>query len=151
VTQLQRRDFLLDSGAVGDLARDRKALDALWVVLRNKYIGSIRVPDPVLSEVYTGDPRLDVVVDRLLNEIDTGDKVFEPLNTALAKRAGVLRYQALKRNPGEEISPTDAQLVAIAEYRSHSCFITIVTGDVEHIRMLLECADNAKIDVARPR
>jgi hypothetical protein len=151
VTGLQRRDFLLDSGAVSELARDRKALDAYWEALRTDYNGSIRVPDPILSEVYTGDPRLDVVVDRLLNEIDTGDKVFEPLTTALAKRAGVLRYQALKRNPAEDISPTDAQLVAIAEYRSHNCFITIVTGDVDHIKMLLACAEHAKIDVAPPR
>ncbi len=150
MTGPQRRDFLLDSGAVSELARDREALDAYWVLLRTDYNGSMRVPDPVLTEVYTGDPRLDVVVDRLINEIDTGDDVFEPLTTELAKRAGALRHQALKRHPGEEISPTDAQLVAIAEYRSHGCYITIVTGDVKHINMLVACTGRKNIDVATP-
>jgi len=150
LTQRQARDFLLDSGAVSHLARDREALDAYWLLLRTRYDGSMRVPDPVLTEVYTGDPRYDTVVDRLVNEIDTGDEVFEALTTTLAKRAGVLRYQALKRHPHEDISVTDAQLVAIAEHRSRTCYITIVTGDVEHITMLVACTGRTNIDVDTP-
>jgi hypothetical protein len=152
VTQLQRRDFLLDSGAVTALARDRKLLEGYSALLERKFDGRILIPEPVLAEVYTGDPRYDVVVDRLINEIaakqiGTKHNVFVPLTAATAIRAGALRYKALKSE--EDIEVVDAFVVAIAQYLSDRSPITILTGDVKDITALVAETGRKNIAVDR--
>ncbi len=131
----ERRDFLLDSGAVSALARDRKLLEGYLRLVEEDFDGAIRIPQPVLGEVYTGDPRKDVLVDRLINELCAKQNIVEPLTDVLAKRAGALRHKALKVDSLIEVA--DAFVVAVAETLSHRCPIAILTGDVNHINVLI--------------
>jgi hypothetical protein len=134
VTQLQRRDVLLDSGAVSALASDRKLLDAYLRLLEEDFDGTIRIPQPVLGEVYTGEPRYDVVLDRLINELCAKENILEPLTPAIAKRAGALRHKSLKVD--KRIEVVDAFVVGIAESLSRKASIVILTSDPKHITVL---------------
>jgi predicted nucleic acid-binding protein len=131
----ERRDVLLDSGAVSALARDRKLLEGYLRLVEEDFDGAIRIPQPVLGEVYTGEARYDVVLDRLINELCAKENIIEPLTDALAKRAGALRHKSLKID--DRIEVVDAFVVAIAETLSHRCPIVILTGDVNHINVLV--------------
>ncbi len=142
-----RRELLLDSGAVSALAGDDKRLDAVKLLLKTTYRGSLRIPIPVMTECRTGDPRRDARLNHLLNRIDVGDEFYIPLTIDLANRAGVLRYEALKRHPGEDISPTDAQIVAIAEELSDKTAVTILTGDLKDMKLLVGLTHSSNIAV----
>ncbi len=145
MTQRQRRDVLLDSGAVSALARDRELLDTYLQLVKEDFDGAIRIPQPVLGEVYTGEARFDVVLDRLINEISADDDILEPLTTNLAKRARALRYKSLKID--NRIEMVDAFVVAIAESLSHKASIVILTGDLKHITVLVGQTGRKNIDV----
>jgi predicted nucleic acid-binding protein len=145
VTKRTRRDVLLDSGAVSALARDRKLLDAYLRLVEEDFDGGIRIPQPVLGEVYRGEPRNDVVLDRLINELCAKENIIEPLTDGLAKRAGALRHKSLKVD--KDIEMVDAFVVAIAEILSRRCPIVILTGDVKHISVLVSKTGCKNIDV----
>jgi len=149
VTQLKRRDVLLDSGAVSALAHDRKLLEAYLRLVKEDYDGSIRIPQPVLGEIFTGDPRKDVVVHRLINELCAKENVVDQLTDAIAKRASVLRHKALMVE--DDIEPTDAFVVSYAEERSARSSILILTSDFKHINTLVGKTDCKNIDVEVPR
>jgi hypothetical protein len=149
VSPRHRRELLLDSGAVSALAGDDKRLDALKLLLKTTYRGSLRIPIPVMTECRTGDPRRDARLNHLLNRIDAGDEFYIPLTIDLANRAGVLRYEALKRHPGEDISPIDAQVVAIAEELSRYSAVTILTGDPKDMQTLVNLTGRSNIAVEK--
>ncbi len=144
MTQRKRRDVLLDSGAVSALARDRKLLDAYLQLVNHDFEGGILIPQPVLGEVYRGDPRNDVVLDRLINELSRDEDILEPLTTTLAKRAGALRHKSLKT--GDRIEIVDAFVVAIAELLSHKAAVLILTTDLKHITTLVNKTGRKNID-----
>jgi hypothetical protein len=137
VTPGHRRDFLLDSGAVSALASDRNLLADYLQMFEHRYEGSMLIPVPVLTEIRTGDPRKDVLIDRLIKAIRTDQGVYLPLSPEAASRAGVLRTEALPLISKGDISTTDAQLVSSAEERTALCAITIVTTDPKHIKLLV--------------
>jgi hypothetical protein len=145
VTQRKRRDVLLDSGAVSALARDRKLLEAYLRLIEEDYDGSIRIPQPVLGEIFTGDPRKDVLVHRLINELCAKEKVVDQLTDAVAKRASALRHKALMVE--DRIGPIDAFVVGYAEERSHRSSILILTSDLKHITVLVGETACKNIDV----
>jgi hypothetical protein len=143
-----RRDFLLDSGAISALAKSKDLLDGYLGLLERRYTGAIFNPVPVLTEVRTGDPRKDVLVDRLIKAIWGKQGPFLLLTPAAASRAGVLRTEALPLiSKEEDISTTDAQLVGSAEQRSALCAITIVTTDPKHINLLVGLTRRTNIAV----
>ncbi|MGH2834385.1 MAG: hypothetical protein ACRDK2_16565 [Solirubrobacteraceae bacterium] len=150
-----RRRFLLDSGAVTALARDPRLLADFTVVLDNRYDAAIRIPSPVMGEVRTDDPRYDVALNRLLKRIAGPDGPYASLRDEAANRAGGLRHQALKAL-GEDRDRTrdgkltiDAFVVAIAEEISRTCAVTILTGDLEHIELLVRLTGARNISVRR--
>lgn len=147
MTPGHRRDFLLDSGAVSALASNQDLLDGYVDLLKTKYDGFILIPVPVLTEVRTGDPRKDVLIDRLIKAIRTEEGVYLPLSPEAASRAGVLRTEALPLISKGDISTTDAQIVSSAEERSGLCAITILTTDPKHINLLLGRIRSANIAV----
>jgi hypothetical protein len=157
VTRGERRDFLLDSGAVTTLAHDEKQLVAYKQLLARYLAGSLHIPSPVLSEIHTGEPKYDAVVDRMVNRISrAGVEVYIPGSVETDKRAGELRYLAQKaldeanpKKPQDKISGVDALLVAIAERRSRLYPVTIVTTDPVHIKALVAAtgAKNIEVDV----
>jgi hypothetical protein len=149
VTQLKRREILLDSGAVSALAHDRKLLDAYSRLIREDYDGSIRIPQPVLGEIFTGDPRKDVRIHRLINELCAKENVIDQLTDAIARRASELRHKALMVE--DDIGPIDAFLVGYAEERSHRSSILVLTGDLKHINTLLGKTTCKNVDVEVPR
>jgi hypothetical protein len=87
-------------------------------------------------------------VDRLIKAIGAEDDVYAPLTAHTAARAGVLRAEASQRSR-HNISTTDAQIVAMAEERSYTCAVTIVTGDPDDIKLLvgLTLRTNIAVDV----
>jgi hypothetical protein len=148
-----RRRFLLDSGAVTALAGDSRLLADYTVMLDNRYDGAIRIPTPVMGEVRTGDPRYDVVLDRLLKRIAGSDGPYAGLSAEAANRAGVLRHLALKALGGKRDRTRDGKLaidafvVAVAEEISRSCAVTILTGDLEDIQLLVDQTSRTNIAV----
>jgi hypothetical protein len=101
VSSRHRRDFLLDSGAVTALATNKDLLDGYLTWLKTKYDGSILIPMPVVIEFRSGDPRKDVLVDRLINAMrKRQERVYLPLDLELAERAGALRAE--RRRTGRE-------------------------------------------------
>ena len=82
-----------------------------------------------------------------MKAIGAEDEMFLPLDIAAASRAGVLRAQALAAG-GRLISPTDAQVVALAEQRSSRNAVTIVTGDRIDIQLLVDLTRRPNIAVA---
>jgi predicted nucleic acid-binding protein len=148
VTSRPRRDFLLDSGGVSALAANRDLLVAYLELLKLRFTGALLIPIPVLTEVRSGQRRSDALVDRLIKAIGAEDEVYAPLTAHAAARAGVLRAQASSRSR-HGISTTDAQIVAMAEERSYTCAVTIVTGDSDDINLLvgLTLRTNIAVDV----
>lgn len=140
-----RRDFLLDSGAVTALASETSLLDAYLKIIADRFEGAILVPTPVLAEVRTGYPRIDVLTDRLLKAIGGAEAHLEPV-ADIWNRAGVLRTQALPASK-HDISTTDAVIVALAEERSFRAAVTIVTSDPGDIRLLVDLAGRTNIAV----
>jgi hypothetical protein len=136
VSARHRRELLLDSGAISALAGDDKRLDAVKLLLKTDYDGALRIPITVMTECRTGDPRYDTQLDRLLNRITVGDDLYIPVTYELANRAGVLRYEALKVTD-RDISPIDAQVVAIAEELSRYSAVTILTSDPKDMKLLV--------------
>jgi hypothetical protein len=61
----------------------------------------------------------------------------------------VLRTEALPLSR-DYISTTDAQIVAMAEERSHICAVTIVTGDPDDINLLVGLTRRTNIAVDVP-
>jgi predicted nucleic acid-binding protein len=148
VTGRPRRDFLLDSGGVSALAANRDLLVAYLELLKLRLTGALLIPIPVLTEVRSGQRRSDALVDRLIKAIGAEDDVYAPLTAHTAARAGVLRAEASRRSR-HSISTTDAQIVAMAEERSYTCAVTIVTGDPDDINLLvgLTLRTNIAVDV----
>jgi len=64
-------------------------------------------------------------------------------------RAGVLRSEA-SRGSRRDISTTDAQIVAMAEERSYSHAVTIITGDPNDINVLVGLTRRTNIAVDVP-
>ena len=150
MTRGERRDFLLDSGAVSTLAGDDKLLRSYTRLLDREVVGSLHIPSPVMSEVRTGKAKYDALVDRMVNRLSSpGVEVYIPGTVETDNRAGELRHQARKVH--DDITGVDAQLVAIAERRSRRCAVTIVTTDPDHIKALVAAtgAKNIAVDVPR--
>lgn len=149
MTRGERRDFLLDSGAVTSLAGDDKQLFAYRRLLRATLAGSLHIPSPVLSEIHTGKAKYDALVDRMVNRISRPDiEVYIPSSVETDKRAGELRHQARKVH--DDITGVDAQIVAIAERHSQRSAITILTTDPDHIKALVAATGRKNIDVDTP-
>ncbi len=146
MTGRHRRDFLLDSGGVSALARSRDLLVAYLELLELRFDGALLIPVPVLTEVRSGHRGPDTLVDRLINAIGAEDDIYAPLTVEAASRAGVLRTEALALSD-HDISPTDAQLVAMAEERSRICAVTIITGDEHDIGLLVGLTRRTNIAV----
>lgn len=148
MTRGERRDFLLDSGAVTGLAGDDKLLGAYKELLEHDLLGSLYIPSPVMSEVRTGKAKYDALVDRMVNRLRGPDiEVYIPSSVETDNRAGELRHTA--RAVHDDISGVDAQVVAIAERHSHRAAVTIVTTDPDHIKALVAStgAKNIAVDV----
>lgn len=150
MTRGERRDFLLDSGAVSALAGDDKLLDGYRRLLELAGGGSLHIPSPVSSEIHTGDPRYDALVHRMVNRLSrTGAEVYIPSSVDLDKRAGQLRFEAEKAL-GDKITGVDGQVVAIVERRSLLYAVTIFTTDPIHIQALVDATGRKNIDVDTP-
>lgn len=54
MTRRHRRDLILDSGGVSELASDRDVLARYLRLLGARFDGSLLIPIPVLTEVRTG-------------------------------------------------------------------------------------------------
>lgn len=146
MTRRHRRDFLLDSGGVSALAGSRDLLVAYLELLQLRFDGALLIPVPVLTEVRSGHRGPDTLVDRLIKAIGAEDDIYAPLTVAAATRAGVLRTEALSLSR-HDVSPTDAQVVAMAEERSRVCAVTIVTGDPDDINLLVGLTRRTNIAV----
>jgi hypothetical protein len=143
VTSRHRRDFLLDSGGVSALARSRDLLVAYLELLDSRFEGALLIPVPVLTEVRSGHRGPD---DRLIKAIGAEGDMYAPLTVEAASRAGVLRTAALALSD-HDISPTDAQLVAMAEERSLICAVTVIIGDADDINLLVGLTRRTNIAV----
>jgi hypothetical protein len=161
VTRGERRDFLLDTGAVSALAEDDKLFVGYQRILKLGG-GSLHIPSPVQSENHTGNPKHDTLVDRMVNRIGrAGVQVYIPGDPEIDKRAGELRYIAQKalddanrgkpRKPRDEITGVDGQIMAIAERRSGLYAVTLVTTDLKHMNALINAAGARNIEVKLPR
>ena len=104
---------------------------------------------PVLTEIRSGHRGPDTLVDRLIKAIGAEDDIYAPLTVEAAMRAGVLRTEALSLSR-HDISTTDAQIVAMAEERSHVCAVTIITGDPDDINLLVGLTRRTNIAVDVP-
>jgi predicted RNase H-like nuclease len=149
VTRRHRRDFLLDSGGVSALATSRDLLVAYVELLEQRFDGALLIPIPVLTEVRSGRRGPDALIDRLIKAIGAEEDIYAPLTVAAATRAGVLRAQALQQSR-QDISTTDAQVVAMAEERSYICAVTIITGDPGDINLLVGLTRRTNIAVDVP-
>jgi hypothetical protein len=149
VTRRHRRDFLLDSGGVSALAASPGLLVAYLDLLEQRFDGALLVPVPVLTEVRSGQRRSDTLLDRLIKAIGAEEDVYAPLTAQTAARAGVLRAEASRR-VSRAISTTDAQIVAMAEERSYTCAVTIITGDPNDIKLLVDLTQRTNIAVDVP-
>ncbi len=146
MTHRHRRDFLLGSGGVSALAGSRDLLVAYLELIEVRFDGALLIPVPVLTEVRSGHRGPDTLVDRLIKAIGAEDDIYAPLTVEAATRAGVLRTEALSLSR-HDISPTDAQVVAMAEERSRVCAVTIVTGDPDDINLLVGLTRRTNIAV----
>ncbi len=149
MTRRHRRDFLLDSSGVSALAASRDLLVAYLEVLEQQFDGALLIPVPVLTEVRSGHRGPDTLVDRLIKAIGAEGEIYAPLTVEAAMRAGVLRTEALSLSR-HDVSTTDAQIVAMAEERSHVCAVTIITGDPDDINLLVGLTRRTNIAVDAP-
>ncbi len=149
-----RRDFVLDSGAVSHFASHERELVAwLRIIDANYSDPMVYLPVSILSETRTGMKRYDTGLNRLIGLITNPDSpnahwlVVEPF---IGDRAGVLRTQAISHRRGRAkgaISPTDAEVVALAEWRSEMNPVTIVTSDPKDIQLLVDITGSRNIGV----
>ena len=86
----------------------------------------------------------------MIKAIGAEGDIYAPLTVEAATRAGVLRTEALPLSR-DYISTTDAQIVAMAEERSHICAVTIVTGDPDDINLLVGLTRRTSVSCGRPR
>lgn len=150
-----RRDFILDTGAVIRFASDYVGFLHWLAAIESQYDEPIvLIPGPVLSECITGDDRIDFGINRVRSAIANQAAVRQSkplLPTELTfARSGVLRTLAIAARPDgpkTRISPTDAQIVALAEERSLYGPVTIITGDPRDIRLLVEVTGARNIGV----
>jgi len=141
------------AGAVSALADDDKLLDGYTRALETDFVGSLHIPSPVQSESHTGKPKYDALVNLMVNRLSRpGVDVYIPSTVEIDRRAGELRFQA-EKVLGEKITGVNAQIVAIAEYRSRHrhCAVTILTTDIEHIKALVKATGAKNIQVDTPR
>jgi hypothetical protein len=144
VSSRHRRDFLLDSGAVTALATDRKLLSTYLRLLKTKYDGSLLIPIAIVGEFRTGDPRKDVPVNRLINAIaKTQETVYVPLTLEIAEYGGMLRTRA--QDP--DISMIDGYTVSTANDLADQSAVTILTGDPDHMKALVDITRRTNIAV----
>jgi predicted nucleic acid-binding protein len=150
VSPQHQRHFLLDSGGVTALATSKDLLTDYLTMLERRFDGSILIPIAVVTEFRTGDPRKDVPVDRLINAMRRRQqRVYVPLTLEIAERAGVLRTQA-RASGHPDISVTDAHIVATADDLANHSAVTILTGDPEHMKVLVELTRRPNIAVDVP-
>lgn len=149
-----RRDFVLDTGALIYFAANPVSFRRWIEHLKRSYEApSVFVPAPVLTEWITGDPRRDVGANRLLATITDPDQPERHLLTPSAltfARAGALRTLAIsKRREGSKhlVSPTDAQVVALAEERSVYTAVVVATSDPGDIQLLVDLTGARNIGV----
>ena len=139
-----RRLFLLDSGAVTALATNKDLLADYLTLLKTKYDGSILIPIAVVGEFRTGDPRKDVLVDRLIKAIaKTQDTIYVPLTLEIAEYGGLLRTRA--EDP--DISIVDGYIVSTANDLAHQSAVTILTGDNDDMNVLVDLTRRSNIAV----
>jgi hypothetical protein len=111
------------------VARNQNAVATIRAFVRDGLWPPV-VSSAVLVESITGRQRNDANVNRLLKTCD----VAEELPSALARRAGELRYRARRG------SVVDAILVATAEPAG-----TVLTADDEDLKALASHADRVRI------
>jgi predicted nucleic acid-binding protein len=138
--------LILDSGGVSGLASDRDVLARYLRLLGARFDGSLLIPIPVLTEVRTGHRSSGALLERLIKAIGAEDELYLPLDVAAATRAGLLRASALAAG-GRIVSTTDAQVVALAEQRSYLNAVTIITGDLLDIGLLVDLTRRPNIAV----
>jgi len=149
-----RRDFVLDTGALLNFARDFTSF-AMWLTrIADRYDDPmVFIPVPVMTEIRTGSPRSDTNVDRVIGAItnsDTPDAHWLDLTVTNANRAGVLRTLGMNaRVSGAKtlISAEDAQVVALAEERSTYTAVTIFTSDPNDLQLLVDLTGAPNIAV----
>jgi len=142
-----RRDFLLDTGAVTALATNKDLLDAYLTLLKTKYDGSILIPMAVVGEFRTGDPRKDVAIDRLINTIaNTQETVYVPLTLEIAEHGGLLRTRA-RADGHPDISMIDGYIGATASNLARHSAVTILTGDPDDMKVLVDLTRRTNIAV----
>ncbi|HEY4410555.1 MAG TPA: hypothetical protein VGO87_11795 [Acidimicrobiia bacterium] len=122
--------LVLDSAAVTRLAERSPDTVALIRVLQRDGLWPPTVPSIVLVESLTGQPRTDVLVNRLLKICDLSDTLPEPL----VRRAASLRAQAGRG------SAVDAVVVATAEPGG-----AVLSADLRDLRALAAHADDVTI------
>jgi hypothetical protein len=139
---------VLDSGAVTVLATNKDLLGDYLMLLKTKYDGSLLIPMAVVGEFRTGDPRKDVLVNRLIKAIaKTQETVYVDLTLEIAEYGGLLRTRA--DDPG--ISMVDGYLVSTANHLAHQSAVTVLTGDLDHIKTLVDITRRSNIAVNVPR
>jgi hypothetical protein len=122
--------LVLDSGAVARLADRSPDIVALIRILQRDGLWPPVVPSVVLVESLTGQPRTDVLVNRLLKICDLSVTLPEPL----VRRAASLRARARRG------SAIDAIVVATAEPGG-----SVLSADLRDLRALAAHADDVTI------
>lgn len=153
MTTRHHREFLLDSGAVTELAHNHKLRASYEFSLTHKYYGSLRIPRIVRTEIHTGKQRRDALVELMINRLTRTADPYIDITPELIDRAGVLRTEALKtgrKRKKRNISGIDALVVAIAEALSYTSAVTIVTTDLEDIGDLVTATGRSNIAVRLP-
>jgi hypothetical protein len=97
VTSGERRDILLDSGAVSALAGNDKMFLGYQRLFHQQLVGGLFIPSQVMVEVRTGQAKYDALVDRMINRIGrTATDVYITGTIQTDNRGGELRYIAQK-------------------------------------------------------
>lgn len=151
---LARRDFVLDTGALLNFARDLTEFFQWLKQIGQLYSDpAVLVPVPVMTEIRTGSPRYDTSVDLVIAGITdptNPDSSWLDLTVTNANRAGVLRTLGMNaRVTGAKtrISAVDAQVVALAEECSARTAVTILTSDPNDIQLLVDLTGAPNIAV----
>jgi hypothetical protein len=148
----RRRDFLLDSGAFLSFSSNPNLL-VDYIDLLERFDGSFLIPGMVIVEVYTGEPRRDAFISRLIDAL-TGEREegYVQLSTELAKRAGALVYQVRQSSaPIDPVdAPIDASVAATAEDLSADSAVTILTTDPQEIGAMVGVTGRTDIAVDVP-
>ena len=150
-----RRDFLIDSGALSFLAASDQRSKAWLDEIASRYDDpAIYVTGNVLTEARSGKPDVDANINRLPKRLagaTSPNPYYLDVPERIADRAALLRIQgttargsSARRRP---ISVTDAQLVALAEDRSSTNAVTILTTDPDDIMLLVDLTGATNIAV----